>query len=548
MVFLLNFQLYSDVLIESDDNDTSYKISTNGSNETVGEVFDWQLQAYKQVPIRGNLDLLTSKSMVIPFQNCIEYRRLLTESGEIAQFNESRALDVKEVEDMESLQVDHVKDHTIDVSAGGIFFPRNHTLFLPISNEEIIKIIHLARKYKRKVRVIGATHSLNPICHTNDYIVSLKKMNRVLNVDLDSCTFEGGIMIRALCEELEKYGLTLPVLGSICEQMFVGAISTGTRGQVPSQGSLASLVTHLELIDGMGNLRSFSLDSNKKELHAVVTSMGLMGIVTKVTIKCSPLFLMSEIIRRVELEKVFSQLEELNQNEKLVMFWNVKGNEVKVITGHRVDCHLDPSSLANFQTLGACPHLHSMENFPDTLQRIGKSWDIISFVRWSEEKSRVKAKKMMDEGLGVLQGDYSIPREQFIPLIKEIKKFFEENSGGFALACDRMVIEMRPVKSDDVWLSPSYGRDSYSLCFHDFERNLKWPLMGQESLSLLEELLKKYGARPHLGKAHFFNNVDLNKAFPKWKDFKELRVQFDPENIFLTDYLFQMFSDKDRTF
>jgi L-gulonolactone oxidase len=447
----------------------------------------------------------------------------------------------KEREEIRALSIFCEQEKSIDITNGGIRFDHNPTLFHPESNQEIIEIIELAKTYNRKIRVVGSMHSLNPCYLTYDYMIVLDRMNKVLEIGEDYCTVEGGITIRNLCVELEKYGLTMAVLGSIAEQTITGAISTGTRGQVPSQGSLGSLVSHVELIDGMGQVRNLTLENNTDELNAAITSLGLLGVITKVTIKCQPLFLMSEIIRRLPMKDVVEQMDRLLTYEKLVLYWNVDAEEVKVVTGHRVLCDIPSREIAHFTTLGTYPHLHSMEDFPDTLQRIGKSWEIITLLHWTAEKSARRVRNMKLEQEGIFQGDYSVPKEQFISLLDDIRKFFRENRHRLRLSKNRMVVEIRPVKADDVWLSPSYGRDSFSLCFHDFVRGLDWSLEDAKDFIEFEQILKKYDVRPHLGKAHFFSPSDLEKAFPKWLYFKELRKLSDPDNVFLTDYLSQLF-------
>ena len=421
----------------------------------------------------------------------------------------------------------------IDITNGGIVFHSAPTLFYPQTNQDIVDIIHLAKKNGRKIRAIGSMHSLNPCYVTDDYMVSLDQMNKVLEVGPDYCTVEAGIVIRDLCNHLDQHGLTLAVLGSIAEQTIAGAISTGTRGQIPSQGSLGSLITHLEIIDGEGQVKNVAL---KDELAASVTSMGLLGVITKVTIACRPLYLMTEILRRMPMSQVLSKMKSLLACEKMVLYWNVDGEEVKVITGHPVECNFPSKELANFKMLGNYPHMHSLEGFPDTLQRTGKSWEINTLLHWTKEKSDRRVKNMKLEQEGIFQGDYSIPQEQLGDVIEEIRKFFRENRDRLKLSKDRMVVEIRPVKADNVWLSPSYGRDSFSLCFHDFARGLDWNVEEAKDFIEFEQILKKYDVRPHLGKAHFFNNEDLSKAFPKWNEFKELREKADPHNLFLTHY------------
>jgi len=423
------------------------------------------------------------------------------------------------------------------ITNGGIVLHKAPTLFHPETNQEIIDIIHLAKRNGCKIRAIGSMHSLNPSYVTDDYMISLDRMNKVLEVGTDYCIVEAGIVIRDLCNQLDQHGLTLAVLGSIAEQTIAGAISTGTRGQIPAQGSLGSLITQLEIIDGEGRVRNIT---SKEELAATVTSMGLLGVITKVTIACRPLYLMTEILRRMPMSQVLAQMKALLDCEKMVLYWNVDGEEVKVITGHPVDCNFPSKELASFKMLGHYPHMHSLEGFPDTLQRTGKSWEINTLLHWTKEKSERRVKNMKLEQEGIFQGDYSVPQEQFAEVVEEIRKFFRGNRERLKLSKNRMVVEIRPVKADNVWLSPSYGRDSFSLCFHDFARGLDWNIEDAKDFIEFEQILKKYDVRPHLGKAHFFNNEDLSKAFPKWNEFKKLREKADPQNLFLTDYFCQL--------
>ncbi len=447
----------------------------------------------------------------------------------------------KEASEIQALSTYCEWENRIEITNGGILMEKPLILFHPESNEEIIKILNLAKKYHRKVRVIGSMHSLNPCCVTKDYMIAMDRMNKILEIHENFCTVQGGIQIRDLCTELEKYGLSLPVLGSIAEQTITGAISTGTRGQVPSQGSLGSLITSLEIIDGQGAIKNLTLEDHPEELHASITSLGLLGVITKVTIRCEPLFLMTEIIRRMSMQEVLNQMETLLGCEKLVMYWNVDGEEVKVVTGHRILCPIPPKEIARFSSFGNYPHLHTMENFPDTLQRIGKSWEMITLLHWTDEKAARRVHNMKLEQEGIFQGDYSIPQEQFVQVLDDIRHYFRTNRDRLWLSKDRMVVEIRPVKADSVWLSPSYGRDSFSLCFHDFARGLKWSIEEASDFIEFEQILKKYDVRPHLGKAHFFQDRDLRKAFPKWTNFKKMRQVADPEQIFLTDYLSNLF-------
>ncbi|MCH9703216.1 MAG: FAD-binding protein [Chlamydiae bacterium] len=414
-----------------------------------------------------------------------------------------------------------MQERPVDFTAGGILFDEVMQVYLPQTAEEVAQVI----QEHERVRVLGATHSLNPICKSEGVYISLEKMDRILSIKGNRCSFEAGVSVRQLCEELQKCELTLATVGSICEQNFVGAIATGTRGQVPHMGSLASQVCAIEFVDGKGELHQLSEED--EAFHGVVTSLGLCGVITKVTVRCIPLFMMAEVIRLLPIEEVITHMDELLSCEKLQMFWNVAHDKIKVVTGHRVDY---PFKLGHFEMVGEYPHLHSIENFPDHIQRIGRSWEIISILRWSSERVAKKAREMHASGRAILQSDYAICQEDFAAFLAAMRDYFASRPN-LPLAKDRMVLEMRPVKADSVWLSPAYERDAFSICFHDFERSFQWDEDAVE-FKELENYLHKYSIRPHFGKAHFFTKKQLQRVFPKWDAFEKLCQDYDPEGCF----------------
>lgn len=428
------------------------------------------------------------------------------------------------------------KVETSPITRGGIYRENPSTIFYPENVQDIQTIIFLGKKNLKKVRCIGSTHSLNPCSINDDYTISLDRLNHILEVGKDYCIVEAGIKIRDLCIQLEKHNLTLPILGAIAEQTIAGAAMTGTRGQGPSEGSLGSIIEEVELIDGNGLIHRFSKLTSPDMLYASVTSLGLLGVVTKVKIRCKPLFLMAETLQRFDYQETLNRIDEFMKYEKFVMYWNVLHDEIKVVTGHVINFDFLPMPLADFKMLGDYPHIHSLENFPPTFQRIGKSWQIHTLLEWPEDKAQRLSEKILKNEECIYQPEYSINKDYLIPFLEEIKTFFRKNYHRLNLSREKMVLEIRPVKKDLVWLSPSYGMDVFSVCFHDFKRGLTWDKNTASDIIELETLLKKYSIRPHLGKAHFFNSKELSSVFPKWDEFINLRKTFDPDNLFLTPY------------
>ena len=93
------------------------------------------------------------------------------------------------------------------------------------------------------------------------------------------------------------------------------------------------------------------------------------------------------------------------------------------------------------------------------------------------------------------------------------------------------VCEVRTIAGDELWLSPSSGRDS--VAFH-----FTWTADEAgvaEVLPELEAALAPFDARPHWGKV--FTPRDPAQLYPRWADFVALQRELDPRGAFVNDYL-----------
>ena len=76
----------------------------------------------------------------------------------------------------------------------------------PESSQEIEKVLRLARKWRRRVCVVGSCHSPSDLTCTSSWLVNLDNFNKILSIDASTgiVTVQSGIRLYALCEELEK--------------------------------------------------------------------------------------------------------------------------------------------------------------------------------------------------------------------------------------------------------------------------------------------------------------------------------------------------------
>src|SRR5699024_8142178 len=127
--------------------------------------------------------------------------------------------------------------------------------------------------------------------------------------------------------------------------------------------------------------------------------------------------------------------------------------------------------------------------------------------------------------------EYSIPAEHMASALEDINDVIQKNNFNI-----HFPIECRYVKADNLWLSPSYKRDTAYIAVHMYKG-----MAFEHIFQAIEEVFKKYEGRPHWGKLHTLEKDDLQKVYSKFNHFLELRKQFDTKNILLNHYLENLF-------
>ena len=123
--------------------------------------------------------------------------------------------------------------------------------------------------------------------------------------------------------------------------------------------------------------------------------------------------------------------------------------------------------------------------------------------------------------------EYCIPLHYLKLALDEVRSCIEEKNHEV-----HFPIECRVVNADDIWLSPSYERESAYIAFHMFKG------MPYESYFRdMEAIMRKYEGRPHWAKMHNLNQKDLQNLYPKLSDFLTIREKLDPNGMFMNEYL-----------
>jgi len=125
-------------------------------------------------------------------------------------------------------------------------------------------IIKAASEEKFKIRCAGSGHSFNDIACTHGFLVSIDKLNKILDLPAyikphekqtkELVHVEAGITIREFNHSLDKLGLSIVNMGGTDHQTLAGAIATGTHGSGIDLPPIHGMVCSILLVSGSGDV------------------------------------------------------------------------------------------------------------------------------------------------------------------------------------------------------------------------------------------------------------------------------------------------------
>jgi L-gulono-1,4-lactone dehydrogenase len=179
----------------------------------------------------------------------------------------------------------------------------------PRSEAEISAAVKDAVAAGLPVRALGSGHSFTAAAATSGVALDLSGWTGITAADTGTglVTVRSGTTLRALNAELGGLGLAMANLGDIDAQTLAGALSTGTHGTGARLGGLATQVEALELVLADGSVVTCSASSRPELFAAARVSLGALGVITAVTLRCVPSFTLLADERPVPVEEVLEQ-------------------------------------------------------------------------------------------------------------------------------------------------------------------------------------------------------------------------------------------------
>lgn len=417
----------------------------------------------------------------------------------------------------------------------------------PRSTEEVAAVVRRAGASGQRVKAVGAGHSFTAIARPDDIQLDLSALSSLLSADRDrgTVTVGAGTGLRRLNDLLAGVGLAMTNLGDIDAQTIAGAISTGTHGTGEKFGGIATQVSGLEMVLADGSVLECSSGENPEIWSAGRVGLGALGVVTRVTLSCVPLFSLRAEEGPMPLDELLERFDELAATyDHFEAYWfpHTRATLTKCNTRLHLAEGLDrlpawkewrDDEFLSNRVFGWTVEVGKRRpSWIPALNRVAsralgsRSFTDLSYKVFTSPR-RVRFREM----------ELAIPRAAAVPAIREVVEAVE--ASGMTVG---FPVEVRVAAADDIPLSTASGRDSAYLAFH-----VPASVDHEPYFRLVAKVLEPYGPRPHWGKLHELDAELLRTRYPRFDEFVRLRDRLDPRGVFSNRYLDRVLGPPDSS-
>lgn len=470
----------------------------------------------------------------------------------------------------------------------------------PRTEKELVAAVAAAAASKRKVKVATRhSHSFTKLaCPSgrDGTIISTERLNKTVNVDAAKglMTVESGMVLKDLIQAAAEAGLALPHSPYWYGLTIGGLLATGAHGSsLWGKGSAVHeyvvgmrIVTPAPASQGFAVVRELSV--RDPDLDAVKVSLGVLGVVSQVTLALQPMFKRSVTFEKRDDTDFASQaamwgglhefgdLAWLPRQGKVIyrkddrVPVSTKGNGLNdylgfrsnptlaLITARATEEHLEedgndiarclaarvPSVLFELQAYGFTNDGSFFTGWPvvgfqNRIQASGTCISspedgLLSSCTWDP---RIRGPFLYNSG-------FSVALSKAPAFIAEMQKLRDLKPRAFCGLDAKLGVLLRYVRASSAYLGKSEDSIDFDVTYYRSYTEGE-PRANSDVVDEIEQLaLRKYGAVPHWGKNRNFVFDGVIAKYPKAAEFLKVKARYDPDGIFSSEWSDQVLGVK----
>ena len=334
---------------------------------------------------------------------------------------------------------------------------------LTFSAKEFIEIDNISKLQQvvsnsQGIKVLATGHSFNAIGDTKDTLISLKNLSNGIEIDSQNAQalIPAGMAYADAARYLESKGWAFSNMASLGEVTIAGAISTGTHGSGSNNGVLSTSVVGLEIVLGSGELVTID-ESNSEEFAGFVISLGALGVFTKIKMRIIPSFSVKQFVyENIGIQAVAENFDTVFNSAYSVSYFSNWANNS---TGQIWMKFLDDSSSDNLSDNWLGANQAKAKQHPVKINNPDPCTDQLGISgRWLYRLPHFKLDSSPASGDEV-QTEYLVDRKYVNEYIQDLRTIGDE------IAPRVYATEIRTIKSDELWLSGAYQRETVGFHF-----------------------------------------------------------------------------------
>ncbi|MFT6915363.1 MAG: FAD/FMN-containing dehydrogenase [Motiliproteus sp.] len=436
-------------------------------------------------------------------------------------------------------------------------------ILIPTTLGEVISIVRDAAVNKQKIRVVGAGHSWSPLAPSKNIMLSLNNLNKIwISDDPLIVNVEPGATIDELATFFKKNAICVPsnVGHGVGEATCGGVISTGCHGSGITMKSISDYAVAFEIITAQGDIRH--VDKSEPELlNAVRLSLGLFGIISKISFEVIPAFNVHVVEAKVPLQECLETIRSfVLDNDYAEISWLPFTNEMYVQKANRTQKGITRFSKEPYQSCfqkeinkaSAVTALNTIVTNPVQTPEVMQSsldslpvYDYVSNITdylHNADWRPILAYKVSDIEIAVeIDEGFANVRKAVLICQEQVNEWAEAGRYPF-----NGVLGFRFIESSAAILSPARGNKYTALI--EISSYYKTDLFEEFSGRLVQILMDELpNARAHWAKGFQFMpqaKEYIRKSYEKQiEEFLLARKSsgVDPDNLFVNDYLADLF-------
>ncbi|HEX2548387.1 MAG TPA: D-arabinono-1,4-lactone oxidase [Gammaproteobacteria bacterium] len=471
--------------------------------------------------------------------------------------------------------------------------PNENNIHYPRNIDELKQIISYAKTHHLSVRAFGSEHSppasiyseskdqikiilddefrkIHSFAEDQSKTFAITKVGAGCNLGVNPSDKKHSSLENSFNYQIHQKGYALPNLGGISHQTIAGFLQTSSSGG-SAKHNISDVILEIEWVNGKGEL--CVAKQGEDLFNAVAVSMGLFGVITSVTFKLVPKFMVQGTEVNKELDDSYLAKDENNSHSALdqalfanedneyihlnwfpqkyvrrVTQWRGKSTsqDDKIVPYHHpLESHVMSALAATVFIIGNQLATIGTELAQRLLGILMKPFVLLGdsqeFCDDWYKILPIDDQAPVDHLASTSFSELWFPREQINTVLDTLKTIVAESPE----AAGNFMIEIYCAKKSPFWLSPSEGRDSLRVDLYWYDYNLVGNANHYFGL-FWEKLMLIPGVRLHWGKFlpnpfERYGQLDydpsmLQKNYAKLPEFLAFRENMDPDQLFVTPY------------